>query len=116
MSIEAQILELLIGQKILGDDGKWLVYDEDGNELSDENGVLFRGNPGALLMWPKDELEELLDRLKRYKEMGLGYVRKQRQPDTKARKKRAQIEREQRIIEDDEEVLLTLVAALEMME
>jgi hypothetical protein len=60
--------------------------------------------------------QEELDRLKRYKEMGLGYVRKQRQPDTKARKKRAQIEREQRIIEDDEEVLLTLVAALEMME
>ena len=62
------------------------------------------------------EEQEELDRLKRYKEMGLGYVRKQRQPDTKARKKRAQIEREQRIIEDDEEVLLTLVAALEMME
>jgi hypothetical protein len=60
--------------------------------------------------------QEELDRLKRYKEMGLGYVRKQRQPDTKARKKRAQIEREQRIIEDDEEVLLTLVTALEMME
>jgi hypothetical protein len=57
MSVEVQILELLIGQKVLGDDGKWRVYDEVGVELADPGGILWRANPGSLLMWPREDEE-----------------------------------------------------------
>lgn len=50
MSIDATIYEILISQKILVN-GKWHVYDEAGNELTDAAGVLWRSNPGVLLMW-----------------------------------------------------------------
>lgn len=51
MSNEQAIYELLVGQKIFSG-GKWHVFDEAGNELTDKGGVLWRGAPGALLMWP----------------------------------------------------------------
>lgn len=52
MSILNDVYELLISQKI-SDGTYWHVYDIDGNELSDPAGVLWRGNMGALLMWPR---------------------------------------------------------------
>lgn len=45
-------LELLLGEKHLGDDGLWHVYDPSGVELTHASGVLFRSILGALL-WPR---------------------------------------------------------------
>ena len=47
-----QIYEILVSQKIFVD-GTWHAYDESGAELSDVGGILWRANPGALLMWPR---------------------------------------------------------------
>jgi hypothetical protein len=52
MATVEQVYALLVGQKIKDDAGLWHVYDENGNEISDPGGVMFRGNMGALLMWP----------------------------------------------------------------
>lgn len=60
--------------------------------------------------------EEELDRLKRYKEMGLGYARRQSAKPPRKRRKLSPKQRAEAIIADDEEVLLVLSAALEMME
>lgn len=51
MSGYSGIYELLVGQKVY-EDGKWRVFDAAGAELADPGGVLWRANPGALLMWP----------------------------------------------------------------
>lgn len=61
-------------------------------------------------------LQEETDRLKRYKEMGLGYVRRQSAKPPRKRRKLSPKQRAEAIIADDEEVLLVLSAALEMME
>lgn len=53
MSMLGQILDILIGQKIKSD-GVWRVYDESGVEIVDTGGVMWRANPGALLMWPRE--------------------------------------------------------------
>ena len=61
--------------------------------------------------------EEQQDRRQRYKEMGLGYPRRTATRDSKKRRQQlAQKQRSEAIIADDEEVLLALVTALEMME
>jgi hypothetical protein len=55
MDIMAQVLALLTGTKIF--DGRtWRVYDQDGNELADPGGVLWRGVHGALL-WNQSVLD-----------------------------------------------------------
>lgn len=51
MSPEDALYEVLVCQKILAN-GAWHVYDEAGNELTHPAGVIWRANPGALLMWP----------------------------------------------------------------
>lgn len=51
------IHEILIGKKIY-DGSMWHVYDAADNELTDTLGVLWRANPGALLMWPREEVVE----------------------------------------------------------
>ena len=60
MTLEEQILEILIGRKVKTADGKWHVYNEAGVEISDPGGVLWRGNVGALLMWPNEPIEQWL--------------------------------------------------------
>jgi hypothetical protein len=52
MNLNERIFDLLTGQKIYSD-GKWRVYGEDGTELADPGGVLWRATPGALIMWPR---------------------------------------------------------------
>jgi hypothetical protein len=47
-----QILEVLIGQKVKTGTN-WRVFDEGGVEIADSGGVIFRANPGALIMWPR---------------------------------------------------------------
>lgn len=53
MSTLDQIYEILVGQKIYAG-GAWHVYDANGVELSDPAGVMWRANPGALIMWPRE--------------------------------------------------------------
>jgi hypothetical protein len=60
VSLEEQILEILLGLKTKDDNGLWHVYDADGNEISDPGGILLRGNMGALLMWPNPVIEEIV--------------------------------------------------------
>lgn len=60
MTVLDDIFEILVGQKIYTD-GAWHVYDEHGQEISDEQGILWRGNPGALLMWPRKPVLQQLD-------------------------------------------------------
>lgn len=43
------VYQILVGKKVY--DGAWHVYDESDTELTDTGGVLWRANPGALLMW-----------------------------------------------------------------
>jgi hypothetical protein len=62
VTVYDQILELLTSQKIRDEDGYWHVYDEDGIEIADTGGVLWRANPGALLMWPRIEAIEVAPR------------------------------------------------------
>jgi hypothetical protein len=47
-----QILEVLIGQKVKTGTN-WRVLDEANVEIVDSGGVMFRANPGALIMWPR---------------------------------------------------------------
>ena len=56
----AQILEILVGRKVKTADGIWHVYDVNDVEISDPGGVLWRGNVGALLMWPNEPIEQWL--------------------------------------------------------
>tara|TARA_R110000868_G_scaffold42852_1_gene144549 strand:+ start:564 stop:1214 length:651 start_codon:yes stop_codon:yes gene_type:complete len=56
----AQILEILVGRKVKTADGIWHVYDANDVEISDPGGVLWRGNVGALLMWPNEPIEQWL--------------------------------------------------------
>lgn len=49
----ADIYEILVGKKTF-DGTRWHVYDASNSELTDPLGVLWRANPGALLMWPTD--------------------------------------------------------------
>ena len=65
-----------------------------------------------------EQEQEELDRLKMYKAMGMGYPgrRQQRSEPRKSRARQAQKQRAEAIIADDEEVLLVLSAALELME
>lgn len=48
MTIAEQILALLTGKKVF-DGAVWHVFDQHGIELTDVNGVLWRGVHGALL-------------------------------------------------------------------
>lgn len=54
MSSYGKIYEILVGQKVFSDE-VWHVYDANGVELSDPAGVMWRANPGALIMWPKSQ-------------------------------------------------------------
>ncbi len=60
MSGYNQILELLTSQKVKGNSGYWHVYDENGVEIVDTGGVLWRANLGALLMWPRTEVRPVV--------------------------------------------------------
>ena len=54
MSDLDHIYNILVGEKLFDGDA-WHVYDKWGVELSDPAGIMWRANPGALLMWPRDE-------------------------------------------------------------
>ena len=47
------IYNILVGEKVYEDDDAWHVYDKWGSELSDSGGIMWRANPGALIMWPR---------------------------------------------------------------
>ena len=51
------IYNILVGEKVYEGDDAWHVYDKWGSELSDPGGVMWRANPGALIMWPRPEVE-----------------------------------------------------------
>lgn len=55
MSLEA-IYQILVGKKVY-DGAAWHVYDAADAELSDPQGVMWRANPGALLMWPRETVQ-----------------------------------------------------------
>lgn len=48
-----QILDALYGLKIKDEAGKWHVYGADGNEITQEFGIIGRGKMAALLFWPR---------------------------------------------------------------
>jgi hypothetical protein len=52
MVLEEEIYQILVGRKVYTD-GAWHVYNKAGVELSNAAGVLWRANPGALIMWPR---------------------------------------------------------------
>lgn len=63
MPLEDDILEVLRGKKVF-DGRKWRVYDAGGVELANEEGVLWRGNHGALL-WNRARNADVLIRMRR---------------------------------------------------
>ena len=64
MATAEDIAEVLRGKKVF-DGRKWRVYDADGVELASAEGVLWRGNPGALLWNLFQRTADVLIRMRR---------------------------------------------------
>lgn len=58
------VYEILVGKKVY-DGTYWHVYDASDVELTDPLGVVWRANPGALLMWPRMAYNDFITRMRR---------------------------------------------------
>lgn len=64
MALEDDVLEVLRGKKVF-DGRKWRVYDASNVELASDEGVLWRGNHGALLWNLLRRAADVLIRMRR---------------------------------------------------